>query len=443
MRKSTVISLGIAAVIAAASAVGVRVIMDVEREAAFQEAQTAVIEETSTIVVAATQIKRGEVLGVNNLEVIEWKAKEVPSTFFESLEELELNPEEPRHAIISFEAGEPIHENQVTDPGKMAKLSASLAPDHKAVSIRVNDVVGVAGFVLPGDHVDVLLTRRFNDEAFVDVLLQGVKVLAVDQLADARTDAPAVVRTVTFEVTTEEAQKLTLGANIGTISLALRNISDQEAEPSTRISLETLEEAQEAQGAAAQGVQEAAPLAVGEVVEDLPETEVVKAQKPALIAGKDTASADLTELAEAEIPSFGEGAEVYVPESQEQIVPEVEEQIDYSPEIHAMVSEEVDAMSPSAGTETPILNIEVSEIGVGSDTEIGFAESLMQFGSPVQYDTVPSVETVSLATLLMEEMPYVQLTTPYTQPVTQTVTIIRGLGRQEEYKVPQFIPTSP
>ena len=75
----------------------------------------------------------------------------------------------------------------------------------KAVSIRVNDVLGVAGFVFPGDRVDVLLTRNIRnanggEQAFVDVLLQSMKVLAVDQVADESTENPTVVKAVTLEV---------------------------------------------------------------------------------------------------------------------------------------------------------------------------------------------------------------------------------------------------
>jgi pilus assembly protein CpaB len=104
----------------------------------------------------------------------------------------------------------------------------------KAISIRVNDVLGVAGFILPGDRVDVMLTRRSTNsarnEVFTDVLLQGVKVLAVAQNADDRTNEPSIVKTVTFEVSTVEAQKLTLAATIGTLSLALRNIASADVE---------------------------------------------------------------------------------------------------------------------------------------------------------------------------------------------------------------------
>jgi pilus assembly protein CpaB len=115
----------------------------------------------------------------------------------------------------------------------------------KAVSIRVNDVLGVAGFVRPSDRVDVLLTRVVrgpagNDQSLVDVLLQGVKVLAVDQTADERKDEPSVVKTVTFEVTTDEAQRLTLGSSIGTLSLALRNIASSSIEQTRQITVADL-----------------------------------------------------------------------------------------------------------------------------------------------------------------------------------------------------------
>jgi pilus assembly protein CpaB len=102
----------------------------------------------------------------------------------------------------------------------------------------VNDVLGVAGFVLPGDRVDVMLTRS----NVVDVLLQGVKVLAIDQIADQRQDNPSVVRTVTFEVSTLEAQKLVLGGTVGTLSLALRNVASTDIERNERVTINDLNE---------------------------------------------------------------------------------------------------------------------------------------------------------------------------------------------------------
>jgi pilus assembly protein CpaB len=100
----------------------------------------------------------------------------------------------------------------------------------KAVTVRVNDVEGVAGFVLPGDRVDVVVTRQLEkNSALSDVVLQNTKVLAIDQLADERTDKPSVVKAVTLEVDMTSAQKLTLAAQVGTLSLALRKAGDAEA----------------------------------------------------------------------------------------------------------------------------------------------------------------------------------------------------------------------
>jgi pilus assembly protein CpaB len=106
----------------------------------------------------------------------------------------------------------------------------------KAVTVRVNDVEGVGGFVLPGDHVDVLMTRQ-PDKASgnSDVVLQNVKVLAIDQLADDSTDKPSVVKAVTLEVDTLSAQKLSLAASLGSLSLALRKAGEAELEGTRRV----------------------------------------------------------------------------------------------------------------------------------------------------------------------------------------------------------------
>jgi pilus assembly protein CpaB len=99
----------------------------------------------------------------------------------------------------------------------------------KAVTIRVNDVNGIAGFVLPGDRVDVLLTRTETDpnnaksrKFFNDVILQNVRVLGIDQLADDRTEQPIIAKAVTLEVSTVDAQRVALASNVGNLSLALR-----------------------------------------------------------------------------------------------------------------------------------------------------------------------------------------------------------------------------
>ncbi|WP_244661527.1 Flp pilus assembly protein CpaB [Mesorhizobium huakuii] len=140
---------------------------------------------------------------------------------------------------------EPVLTTKITGPGQRATLSAVLGDGMKAVSIRVNDVLGVAGFVFPGDRVDVLLTRtvRSNDgadQSFVDVLLQGMRVLAVDQVADESKDSPTVVKSVTLEASTKDAQKLTLAAGAGQLSLALRQAAASKGEATERVTLSDL-----------------------------------------------------------------------------------------------------------------------------------------------------------------------------------------------------------
>ena len=93
----------------------------------------------------------------------------------------------------------------------------------KAATVRVNDIDGVGGFVLPGDHVDVALTRQIDKaNGSTEIVLQNVRVLAIDQIADERLDKPSVVKAVTLEVDVVGAQKLSLAASVGSLSLMLR-----------------------------------------------------------------------------------------------------------------------------------------------------------------------------------------------------------------------------
>jgi len=108
------------------------------------------------------------------------------------------------------------------------------------VTVRVDDVRGVAGFVLPGDRVDVVLIRIKSDatgtaEKFSDVLLQNVKVLAVDQLANERQEKVTVAKAVTLEVETDQAQKILLATDIGKLSLILRQAGEGHASQTARI----------------------------------------------------------------------------------------------------------------------------------------------------------------------------------------------------------------
>jgi pilus assembly protein CpaB len=194
---------------------------------------------TRTIVVAAKPLRFGNELTAAQLREAAWPEDAVPAGSFAKISDL-LSAGR-RVALTAIEPNEPVLNNKVTGPGQRATLSAMLRPGLKAVTVRVNDVDGVAGFVLPGDRVDVALTRQ-NDKqnATSDVVLQNVRVLAVDQIADERTDKPSVVKAVTLEVDVAGAQKLSLAASVGHLSLMLRKAGEVGSEHTRRITLSDL-----------------------------------------------------------------------------------------------------------------------------------------------------------------------------------------------------------
>jgi len=193
---------------------------------------------TRTVVVAASPLRFGNPLSSGNLREVSWPEGALPEGSFTSVQDLLAAGR--RIALAPIEPNEPVLATKITGPGQRATLSAVLHEGMKAVTVRVSDVEGVAGFVLPGDHVDVLLTRRSDKTGTTDVVLQNARVLAVDQLADERSDKPAVVKAVTLEVDTLAAQKLTLAAQVGTLALALRKAGEEAGQDERRVSTEDL-----------------------------------------------------------------------------------------------------------------------------------------------------------------------------------------------------------
>jgi pilus assembly protein CpaB len=195
---------------------------------------------TQKVVVAAIPFGFGTEITREHLREIDWPQGAIPRGAFASAEEI-LDGRTRRVALSGIEENEPILKTKLTGPGQRASLAAVIQDGMKAVTVRVNDVAGVAGFVLPGERVDILLTRSLErEDAYADVLLQNVKVLAIDQSADERSDKPSIVKAVTLEVNTGQAQKLTLAGTVGTLSLALRAAGAAEVEPTQRIAINDL-----------------------------------------------------------------------------------------------------------------------------------------------------------------------------------------------------------
>jgi pilus assembly protein CpaB len=183
----------------------------------------------TTVVVATRPIGFGEALTPEVLRVQAWPQDGQPQGSFQTIAQVTA---QRRVALGPIAANEPLLATRISGPGGRAALSGVIRVGMRATTIRVNDVFGVAGFVLPGDFVDILITRDDGDRNAsqenkrTDVLLRSVRVLAVDQLANQNKNDPVVAKAATIEVTPEQAQKLALAAEVGTLSLALRGAVD-------------------------------------------------------------------------------------------------------------------------------------------------------------------------------------------------------------------------
>jgi pilus assembly protein CpaB len=203
------------------------------------EAQQKQPAATQTIVVASKPLRYGNELGAAMLREIPWSQDSLPAGAFTKISDVLTGGK--RVVLSAIEVNEPVLSVKITGPGQRATLSSILHDGMKAVTIRVSDVEGVAGFVLPGDRVDIALTRLDGKGgATTDVVLQNATVLAVDQVADERVAAPSVAKSVTVEVDTVAAQKLDLAASLGSLSLLLRKAGETTSPKSLRVSLKDL-----------------------------------------------------------------------------------------------------------------------------------------------------------------------------------------------------------
>ncbi|HUU84221.1 MAG TPA: Flp pilus assembly protein CpaB [Phycisphaerae bacterium] len=193
------------------------------------ESQTPVrVDETLAVrdvVVARVDVPVGTALATNQLTTVEWPEKYAPQDGFASPSD--LNGRVLRRAVS---AGEPVLDPMLLPAGALAGLAPVIAAEKRAISVKVDQVIGVAGFVRPGARVDVLATLErtdFDDNPYSKVFLQDIPVLAIDQqMEKADNGKPELVNVVTLEVNPEQAEKLIFSAHEGRLQLALRNPGD-------------------------------------------------------------------------------------------------------------------------------------------------------------------------------------------------------------------------
>ena len=228
MNSRTIITLAVAIVFGLIAVFLVRAVLNNGSSAPAGSAADVAATGTVAVVVATGPVERGATLSPTSLKVVSYPASAAPAGAFSSIAELTAGPE-PRRALRSLTANEPILATRVSGPNARLFLSTMLTEGMRAVSIRTNDVAGVGGFVLPGDRVDVILTRPpENDRIGVtQILAENVLVLGVDQSDNDEADKPVVSKAVTVEVSPDQAQTISLGNAVGTVSLSLRQADDE------------------------------------------------------------------------------------------------------------------------------------------------------------------------------------------------------------------------
>jgi pilus assembly protein CpaB len=243
MRGRASIMVGIAVVIGGVTVIGGRYYLErvnARPVAATPLAAVAKQIDATTVVVAKQALRFGMVLTSNDLEEVQWPAKSIPAGAVRTVSEFLKGPER-RVVIAAMEAHEPVLASKVTGPGERATLSAVITAGMTAISIPLNETQGIAGLVVPGDRVNVMLTKTLDDDkGYSDVVVPNVRVVAVDQVIDQRTEKPSAIRSATLEVSPNDAKRLALAGTVGALSLMLRKAGDNTTASVGRISAKEL-----------------------------------------------------------------------------------------------------------------------------------------------------------------------------------------------------------
>jgi pilus assembly protein CpaB len=215
---------------------------------------------SNKVVVAAVDIEPGSKINAEMLSTLDWPSSATPPGAFKDVKELQ-----DRILKLGVLRGEPLLDRKLAPAGTLGGLSAVISEGKRAMTVRVNDVVGVAGFALPGNYVDVMVNAQQDEgpntqgKPTSKTVLERVLVLAVAQEAGRDDTKPKVVSAVTLELSPQDAEKLDLARSVGTLSLVLRNQVDKQPVTTTGVTKnELFSEAKAGKQAAVRAPQAAA-----------------------------------------------------------------------------------------------------------------------------------------------------------------------------------------
>jgi pilus assembly protein CpaB len=231
----TIVSLGASAVLGLGALFVAKAVLP--NVAAAKPGAAGPASAMAPIVIATKEIKFGDKLDASMMTVAHVPADVVPQGAFQTPAQVLMQDHGGAPvALTSIAVHEALLPAKLSGPGARASVAAEIKEGMRAYTVRVNDVGGVGGHALPGDRVDVVLMRDLTPNAQTrtyvsDVVLQNVRVLGIDLNADLNANKPAEPKNTTLEVSVEDAQKLSIAATLGTLSLALRRTGEADATP--------------------------------------------------------------------------------------------------------------------------------------------------------------------------------------------------------------------
>lgn len=190
--------------------------------------------EITRILVASRAFETGDAVTIDDVHFVDWPNEMLPDGVMTSRQLLRTPADTPFQARGMLVKGEPVVLEKLSMQPVRTTLSTEISDGYRAVSIQVSSVTGVAGFVLPDDRVDIIMVSETDrgsraPDVKAEVILQDVRVLAVDQTVQTEDDGAMPAETVTLEVTPIGAARISLAADIGKLSLALRGKSSADA----------------------------------------------------------------------------------------------------------------------------------------------------------------------------------------------------------------------
>ena len=227
MKRQTIIALGIAIIL------GLIAVAIANTYLTGRERQMAAATPTMTrVAVASLPLEYGTEVTPDKVKFVNYPATSLPPGIYRSIGEL-LPEGKRRVALRPIQPNQPLLASDLSGEGQNASIAALLPDGMRAATVRINDISGVAGFIKPNDTVDILITRQAigGSEQVTDVLLQNVRVIAINQDASGTNNQPAVGRSATLEVSPVDAQKLALGQQLGALSLVLRKPGEEQNIP--------------------------------------------------------------------------------------------------------------------------------------------------------------------------------------------------------------------